>query len=146
MTLTQGCLVYRPEAAIALRQRLNETVDQLDELRKGHAELEVKYDTANRELTIAKSDREWGVVSRTLNQATSLTRSTASHFGEQGSAGHPRLSPRVCQRRQDGIGGRRREVEEAEQGAAREESYATRAGEQSLDGEDQPADRRHWAP
>jgi protein HOOK3 len=58
MILTQGCLVYRPEAAIALRQRLNETVDQLDELRKGHAELEVKYDTANRELTIAKSDRE----------------------------------------------------------------------------------------
>lgn len=50
--------MYRPEAAIALRQRLNETVDQLDEIRKEHAELEVKYDTANRELTIAKSDRE----------------------------------------------------------------------------------------
>lgn len=45
-----------PEAAIALRQRLNESVDQLDALRKEHAELEVKYDTVNRELTIAKSD------------------------------------------------------------------------------------------
>ncbi|KAK7023834.1 HOOK protein-domain-containing protein [Favolaschia claudopus] len=44
------------EAAIALRQRLNETVDQLDELRKKHAELEVEFDTASRELTIAKSD------------------------------------------------------------------------------------------
>ncbi|KAJ7771830.1 HOOK protein-domain-containing protein [Mycena metata] len=44
------------EAAIALRQRLNETVDQLDTLRKDHAELEVKFDTQSRELTIAKSD------------------------------------------------------------------------------------------
>ncbi|KAF7359439.1 hypothetical protein MSAN_01286500 [Mycena sanguinolenta] len=44
------------EAAIALRQRLNETVDQLDALRKTHAELEVQFDTASRELTIAKSD------------------------------------------------------------------------------------------
>ncbi|KAF8185017.1 HOOK protein-domain-containing protein [Mycena galopus ATCC 62051] len=44
------------EAAIALRQRLNETVDQLDALQKTHAELEVQLDTASRELTIAKSD------------------------------------------------------------------------------------------
>ncbi|KAJ7445821.1 HOOK protein-domain-containing protein [Mycena galericulata] len=44
------------EAAIALRQRLNETVDQLDALRKEHAELEVQFDTQTRELTIAKSD------------------------------------------------------------------------------------------
>ncbi|KAJ7168076.1 HOOK protein-domain-containing protein [Mycena crocata] len=44
------------EAAIALRQRLNETVDQLDTLRKEHAELEVQFDTQSRELTIAKSD------------------------------------------------------------------------------------------
>jgi hypothetical protein len=35
---------------------LNESVDQLDALRKEHAELEVKFDTVNRELTIAKSD------------------------------------------------------------------------------------------
>ncbi|KAJ3563188.1 hypothetical protein NP233_g9106 [Leucocoprinus birnbaumii] len=44
------------EAAIALRQRLNETVEQLETLRKEHAELEVKFDTINKELTIAKSD------------------------------------------------------------------------------------------
>lgn len=46
------------EAAIALRQRLNETVDQLDELRHQHAELEVKFESQSRELTIVKSDRE----------------------------------------------------------------------------------------
>ncbi|EIM82519.1 HOOK-domain-containing protein [Stereum hirsutum FP-91666 SS1] len=44
------------EAAIALRQRLNETVDQLDTLRKDHTELEVKFDSQAKELTIAKSD------------------------------------------------------------------------------------------
>ncbi|KAG5637856.1 hypothetical protein H0H81_002895 [Sphagnurus paluster] len=44
------------EAAIALRQRLNETVDQFEELRKVHTELEVKFETQTRELTIAKSD------------------------------------------------------------------------------------------
>ena len=46
----------RPEAAIALRQRLNETVEQLDALRKEHTETGVKFETLNRELTIAKSD------------------------------------------------------------------------------------------
>ncbi|TFK42805.1 HOOK protein-domain-containing protein [Crucibulum laeve] len=44
------------EAAIALRQRLNETVEQFETLRKEHTELEVKFDTLSRELTIAKSD------------------------------------------------------------------------------------------
>ncbi|KAF9557699.1 HOOK-domain-containing protein [Agrocybe pediades] len=44
------------EAAIALRQRLNETVDQYEALRKDHAELQVKFETVERELTIAKSD------------------------------------------------------------------------------------------
>ncbi|THV08067.1 HOOK-domain-containing protein [Dendrothele bispora CBS 962.96] len=44
------------EAAIALRQRLNESVEELDELRKAFAELEVKFDTQGKELTIAKSD------------------------------------------------------------------------------------------
>ncbi|KAH9483838.1 Protein Hook-like protein 1 [Psilocybe cubensis] len=44
------------KAAIALRQRLNETVDQYEALRKEHAELEVKYETMERELTITKSD------------------------------------------------------------------------------------------
>lgn len=50
----------RAEAAIALRQRLNETVEQLDELRKEHTELEVKFEAMNKELTIAKSDRKRG--------------------------------------------------------------------------------------
>lgn len=44
------------EAAIALRQRLNETVDQFDTLRKEHTELEVKLESQSKELTIAKSD------------------------------------------------------------------------------------------
>jgi hypothetical protein len=51
-------LVHSAEAAIALRQRLNETVDQLDALRKAHAELEVTLESQCKELTIAKSDRE----------------------------------------------------------------------------------------
>ena len=46
------------EAAIALRQRLNETVDELDALKKEHTELEVRFENQNKELTIAKSDRE----------------------------------------------------------------------------------------
>jgi protein HOOK3 len=46
------------EAAIALRQRLNETVEQLEVLRKDHSELEVKFEGQNNELIIAKSDRE----------------------------------------------------------------------------------------
>lgn len=57
--LTPAC---RAEAAIALRQRLNETVEQLDELRKEHAELEVKFEAMSKELTIAKSDREYAVL------------------------------------------------------------------------------------
>ncbi|CAK5264726.1 unnamed protein product [Mycena citricolor] len=44
------------EAAIALRQRLNEAVDELDTLRKDHTELQVQFDTQSRELTICKSD------------------------------------------------------------------------------------------
>ena len=47
---------HRPEAAIALRQRLNETVEQLDELRRKHTELEVNFESQSKELTIAKSD------------------------------------------------------------------------------------------
>lgn len=58
--LMQYSLTFRrsAEAAIALRQRLNETVEQLDALRKEHAELEVKFGTQSKELTIAKSDRK----------------------------------------------------------------------------------------
>ena len=49
-------LPHRPEAAIALRQRLNETIDELDSLKKEHAQLEVQYGTASKELTIARSN------------------------------------------------------------------------------------------
>ena len=58
-THTNVCpLIRSAEAAIALRQRLNETVEQLDALRNAHAELEVKFESLNKELTIAKSDRK----------------------------------------------------------------------------------------
>jgi hypothetical protein len=53
-----GSVIFRVEAAIALRQRLNETVDELEALRKEHAALEVEFETQNKELTIAKSDRK----------------------------------------------------------------------------------------
>jgi protein HOOK3 len=46
------------EAAIALRQRLNEMVEELDTLRREHAELEVKFDAQTKDLTITKSDRK----------------------------------------------------------------------------------------
>jgi DNA-directed RNA polymerase subunit L len=49
---------HSAEAAIALRQRLNETVDQLEALRKAHTELEVNFESQSKELTIAKSDRQ----------------------------------------------------------------------------------------
>ncbi|GAA6040131.1 hypothetical protein JCM8097_002041 [Rhodosporidiobolus ruineniae] len=45
-----------PEAALALRQRLNETVDELEQIRREHAELDVKLSSQARELTVAKSD------------------------------------------------------------------------------------------
>ena len=48
----------RPEAAMALRKRLNETVEELEKIKKDSMELEVRFDTVNRELTIAKSDCE----------------------------------------------------------------------------------------
>ncbi|KAG8880218.1 hypothetical protein FRB97_000987 [Tulasnella sp. 331] len=44
------------EVVIAVRQRLNETVEQLEVLQKKHAELEVNSDRISRDLTIAKSD------------------------------------------------------------------------------------------
>lgn len=46
----------RPEAAMALRRRLNETVDELAKLKETHTALDVKYDSQTNELTIAKSD------------------------------------------------------------------------------------------
>jgi hypothetical protein len=49
-------LPRRPEAAIALRQRLNEAINELDNLKKDHTQLEVQSITLSKELTIAKSD------------------------------------------------------------------------------------------
>ncbi|KIL69547.1 hypothetical protein M378DRAFT_69226 [Amanita muscaria Koide BX008] len=46
----------RQGTAIALRQRLNETVEQLEALRKEHTELEVKFEGQQKELIVAKSD------------------------------------------------------------------------------------------
>jgi protein HOOK3 len=40
-----------------LRQRLNETINELDNLKKDHTQLEVQNNTLSRELTIVKSDR-----------------------------------------------------------------------------------------
>ena len=37
---------------------MNEAVEELDNLRKAHSELEVAHEALNKELTIAKSDRE----------------------------------------------------------------------------------------
>ncbi|KAG6861873.1 hypothetical protein C0995_010579 [Termitomyces sp. Mi166 len=44
------------EAAIALRQRLNETIEQFETLRKEDAELQVKFETVEKALTVARSD------------------------------------------------------------------------------------------
>ena len=52
----------RAEAAIALRQRLNETVDSLDTLKKEHTGLTVRFESQSKELTIAKSDRKYAEV------------------------------------------------------------------------------------
>jgi len=43
---------------MALRKRLNETVEELERIKKDYMELEVRFDTVNRELTVAKSDCE----------------------------------------------------------------------------------------
>ncbi|KAG0140160.1 hypothetical protein CROQUDRAFT_665557 [Cronartium quercuum f. sp. fusiforme G11] len=45
-----------PEATIALRMRLNETVEELEKLKAEHAELSVMYEQISNELTTAKSD------------------------------------------------------------------------------------------
>ncbi len=49
--------LIRGEAAIALRQLLNETVEQFEALRKEHTQLEVKFEAQQKELIVAKSDR-----------------------------------------------------------------------------------------
>jgi protein HOOK3 len=44
------------EASIALRQRLNETTEELEKLKAEHIELTVSYEQGNQELILAKSD------------------------------------------------------------------------------------------
>lgn len=67
----------RPEATLALRQRLNETVSELDQLRTAHAALEVRCTELDRELTIAKSDRaspDAGVLQFPIRNLTDVSR------------------------------------------------------------------------
>ena len=78
---------YSPEAAIALRQRLNETVEQLDELRRKHTELEVDFENQSKELTIAKSDRKLCYRSHVI-----LNNLSFSDSCEQGPTRYPRLA------------------------------------------------------
>ena len=42
--------------------RLNETVDELDRIKKKFADVDVKAEQLAKDLTIAKSDREWRFV------------------------------------------------------------------------------------
>ena len=62
LTGTDDCFAeifaLRPEANLALRQRLNETTDQLDRTKKELVALQVKHEANQKELTIARSDRE----------------------------------------------------------------------------------------
>ncbi|KAH8922320.1 hypothetical protein BT69DRAFT_1282370 [Atractiella rhizophila] len=45
-----------PEATIALRQRLNETVEELEKVRRELTEVTVRFEYVDRELTVAKSN------------------------------------------------------------------------------------------
>jgi hypothetical protein len=83
----------RPEAAIALRQRLNETVEQLDTLRKEHTEMQVKFEAVNRELIIAKSDR----MSLSLPWLAIPLTTLFSQPRQQGPGGYPQLASRIGQ-------------------------------------------------
>jgi protein HOOK3 len=44
---------------LALRQRLNETTDELEKLKREATEQAVRLEYLNKELTVAKSDREF---------------------------------------------------------------------------------------
>lgn len=87
-------MISSAEAAIALRQRLNETVDQLESLRKEHALLEVQFESQSKELTIAKSDRKscfW------LSFNGIILTSLCSQSGEQRSTRYPCYFARIRQ-------------------------------------------------
>lgn len=76
-----------PEVAIALRQRLNETVEELETVRKQLAEIEVNFESQQRELTIAKSNRTFAVGFPYLSAPLTMSGSTIrSESRQQGSA------------------------------------------------------------
>lgn len=90
----------RAEAAIALRQRLNETVEALDALKKEHVELETKFDNQKKELTIAKSDRKSSSIEGIFPNSPYCILyffSSCSQPREQGSARDPRDAARFGQ-------------------------------------------------
>jgi protein HOOK3 len=88
------------EAAIALRQRLNQLVDELDVLKKKHTEMEVKYERMERELTIAKSDCELIKLCRWQSSHLYADRPSDSESCQQRSSRHSPLAPRNLESRQ----------------------------------------------
>lgn len=48
------------QVSIALRQRLNEAVEELEVVRREQQELQVRFEVMEKDYAIAKSDREWG--------------------------------------------------------------------------------------
>ncbi|GAA5846488.1 hypothetical protein JCM9279_006711 [Rhodotorula babjevae] len=66
-----------PEAALAMRQRLNEVVDELDAARRELAALEVKAAAQERELTVAKSDLT--LVDKSQRDILASLRASVSH-------------------------------------------------------------------
>lgn len=85
------------EVSVALRQRLNECVEELEALKKEKAEIEVKCERMDKELTVAKSDRTsrlaWGLVADKFSYSESC---------QQRSSGDPSLLARDPQSRQRG--------------------------------------------
>jgi hypothetical protein len=131
------------EAAIALRQRLNETVDELDALKLAHTALEVRHEALQKELTIAKSDRARFFIF-VAGVPPTLTPTARSEPREQGPARHPGRAARVGQRGQDGARGGARAAADAATRACGEESTAARTNQRAAARQGRPAERRHW--
>lgn len=82
---------------MALRQRLNETVEDLDRLRREHSEVEVKCESVNRELTVAKADSELilflcSLVASTNGLSPQSTSSTRTKSTSSRPSARPSLS------------------------------------------------------
>ena len=122
-SLSELMTFFRAEAAIALRQRLNEAVEELDGLKKKHAELEVTHEAVTKELTIAKSDRKrltWRFVC-----THHLNISFHSKPREQGPTRNPELSEGVRKRREGRARGRSTKDAGPNQRLIRQEQDAT---------------------